>query len=188
MEASDQLHAPADLPKGTKPLVPIEWEAGKVPEQVWTLWRRVTSFTYRTSIRFDLTWVIVSDKRYTGIRCQNRRICLFNTFMTQTRFDSIRPDSSRLCYVTATWDDVNAYPQFHPTRLELISLDVCIMTRGMQKLFIKEIGMSLKHLSEPHSIPLCVVELGHSADTNILFRKFTTVNFNFYNSSPSYYH
>jgi hypothetical protein len=36
MEVSGQLHAPAALPQGKEPLVPIGWEAGRAPELVWT--------------------------------------------------------------------------------------------------------------------------------------------------------
>jgi hypothetical protein len=39
MEVS-QLHAPAALPPGKEPSVPIGWEAGRTPEPVWTRWRR----------------------------------------------------------------------------------------------------------------------------------------------------
>jgi hypothetical protein len=37
MEMSDELHAPAVLPPGKEPPVPIGWEAGWTSEPVWTL-------------------------------------------------------------------------------------------------------------------------------------------------------
>jgi hypothetical protein len=37
MEASGQLHAPAALPLGNEPKVPIGYEAGWAPEPAWTL-------------------------------------------------------------------------------------------------------------------------------------------------------
>jgi hypothetical protein len=40
MKVSGQLQAPAALPPGEKLPVPIEQEAGWVPESVWTLWSR----------------------------------------------------------------------------------------------------------------------------------------------------
>jgi hypothetical protein len=36
MGVSDQLHAPAALLPGKKPLVPIGWDARWAPEPVWT--------------------------------------------------------------------------------------------------------------------------------------------------------
>jgi len=36
MEVSGQLHAPAALPPGKEPLVPIGYEAGWAPEPFWT--------------------------------------------------------------------------------------------------------------------------------------------------------
>jgi hypothetical protein len=38
MEVSGQLHAPAALPPGKGPLVPIGQEAGWAPEPFWTRW------------------------------------------------------------------------------------------------------------------------------------------------------
>jgi hypothetical protein len=38
-----QLHAPATLPPGKSPPVPIEYEAGWASESVWTQWRRERS-------------------------------------------------------------------------------------------------------------------------------------------------
>jgi hypothetical protein len=48
---SGQLHAPAALLPGKElPLpTPIGYEAGWVPEPVWTLWRRQNSWPYRDS-------------------------------------------------------------------------------------------------------------------------------------------
>jgi len=40
MVVSGQLHAPAALPPGKKPLVPTGYEAEWIPEPVWTQWRR----------------------------------------------------------------------------------------------------------------------------------------------------
>jgi hypothetical protein len=40
MEVNGQLHAPAALPAGKEPLVPIGQEAGWAPEPVWTRWWR----------------------------------------------------------------------------------------------------------------------------------------------------
>jgi hypothetical protein len=40
MEMSGQLHAPAALPLGKEPLVPIGQEAGWAPEPFWTRWFR----------------------------------------------------------------------------------------------------------------------------------------------------
>jgi hypothetical protein len=40
MEVSGQLHAPAALPQGKEPLVPIGGEAGCALEPVLTLWNR----------------------------------------------------------------------------------------------------------------------------------------------------
>jgi hypothetical protein len=39
MEVSGQLHAPATLPPGKEPVVPIEEETGWAPEMFWTRWR-----------------------------------------------------------------------------------------------------------------------------------------------------
>jgi hypothetical protein len=38
MEVSGQLYAPAALPPGREPPVPIVWKAGWGSELVWTLW------------------------------------------------------------------------------------------------------------------------------------------------------
>jgi hypothetical protein len=43
VEVSGQLHALATLPPGKEPLVPIGWEAGWLPELVWTLQGREKS-------------------------------------------------------------------------------------------------------------------------------------------------
>jgi hypothetical protein len=43
MEMICQLHAPAALLSGKEHTVPIVWEAGWVPELVWTLWSREKS-------------------------------------------------------------------------------------------------------------------------------------------------
>jgi hypothetical protein len=40
MEVNGQLHAPAALPSGNEPLIPIGQEAGWAPESVWTQWGR----------------------------------------------------------------------------------------------------------------------------------------------------
>jgi hypothetical protein len=40
MEVSGQLHAPADLPPGKEPLVPVTYEVGWAPEPFWTQWWR----------------------------------------------------------------------------------------------------------------------------------------------------
>jgi hypothetical protein len=40
MEVSGQLHAPATLPPGKEPLVPIGYEAGWALKLLWTLWWR----------------------------------------------------------------------------------------------------------------------------------------------------
>jgi hypothetical protein len=45
LEVSGQLHAPAVLPQGKEPPVPIGW----APEPVWTTWRRQNSCTNRNS-------------------------------------------------------------------------------------------------------------------------------------------
>jgi hypothetical protein len=45
LEVCGQLHAPAALPPGKEPPVPIGQEAGCAPEPVWTLWRREKSCT-----------------------------------------------------------------------------------------------------------------------------------------------
>jgi hypothetical protein len=37
------LHAPAALPPGKEPPVPIRWEVGWTPEPVWTTWRSENS-------------------------------------------------------------------------------------------------------------------------------------------------
>jgi hypothetical protein len=49
MEVSGQLHASADLPPGKEPPVPIRYETGWAPDQVWTTWRRENSWPYRDS-------------------------------------------------------------------------------------------------------------------------------------------
>jgi hypothetical protein len=43
MEVSGQLHAPAALPPGKEPLVPIGYEAGWAPEPVWMRLRKKNS-------------------------------------------------------------------------------------------------------------------------------------------------
>jgi hypothetical protein len=40
MEVSGQLHAPAALPQGKIPPVPIGYEAGWTPDPIWTRLRR----------------------------------------------------------------------------------------------------------------------------------------------------
>jgi hypothetical protein len=40
MEVSGELHAPAALPPGKEPPVPVGYDAGWATEQVWTTWRR----------------------------------------------------------------------------------------------------------------------------------------------------
>jgi hypothetical protein len=44
-----QLHAPAALPPGKEPPVPIEYEIGWTREPVWTTWRIENSWPYRDS-------------------------------------------------------------------------------------------------------------------------------------------
>jgi len=44
MEVSGQLHAPAALPSGKDPLLPIVYEAGWDPEPVWTTDHRINCF------------------------------------------------------------------------------------------------------------------------------------------------
>jgi hypothetical protein len=44
-----QLHAPAALPPGKEPPVPIWYEVGWAPEPGWTLWRREESCPYQES-------------------------------------------------------------------------------------------------------------------------------------------
>jgi hypothetical protein len=39
-------HSPSALPQGKEPLVPIEWEAGWVPEAVWAIWWSENSWPY----------------------------------------------------------------------------------------------------------------------------------------------
>ena len=39
MEEGVQLHTPAAVAPGKKPKEPIKYEAGWVPEPVWTWWR-----------------------------------------------------------------------------------------------------------------------------------------------------
>jgi hypothetical protein len=46
MDVSGQLRAPAALPPGKEPPVPIGQEAECAPESVWTLWRRENSCSY----------------------------------------------------------------------------------------------------------------------------------------------
>jgi hypothetical protein len=43
LEVNGQLHGPTTLTPGKFPLVPVVYEAGWAPEQVWTLWRREKS-------------------------------------------------------------------------------------------------------------------------------------------------
>jgi hypothetical protein len=45
MEVSGQLHAPAALPPGKGPPVPIREGDRRAPESVWTLWRKDKSCT-----------------------------------------------------------------------------------------------------------------------------------------------
>jgi hypothetical protein len=42
MELNSHLQAPVVLPSGNKP-IPIDQEAGRAPEAVWTFWRRENS-------------------------------------------------------------------------------------------------------------------------------------------------
>jgi hypothetical protein len=46
VEVSGQLHAPAVLPTGKEPLVPIGQEVGWTSEPVWTIWRKENSSPY----------------------------------------------------------------------------------------------------------------------------------------------
>jgi hypothetical protein len=43
LEVSGQLHAPAALPPGKEPRVPIGEDVGWTSEPVWTIWRRENS-------------------------------------------------------------------------------------------------------------------------------------------------
>jgi hypothetical protein len=61
---SGQLHAPAVLPPGKEPPVPIGWEFGLAPEPVWTTWRRENSLPYRDS-NLDPSVVQPVASRYT---------------------------------------------------------------------------------------------------------------------------
>jgi hypothetical protein len=49
LEVSGQLHAPAALPQGKEPSVPIGQEVGWAPEPVLTTWRKENSWPYRDS-------------------------------------------------------------------------------------------------------------------------------------------
>jgi hypothetical protein len=49
LELSGQLHAPAALPPGKEPPVPIGEEGRWTPEPVWTTWRRENSWPYGDS-------------------------------------------------------------------------------------------------------------------------------------------
>jgi hypothetical protein len=47
---SGQLHAPAPLPPGKEPPVPIGQEGGWTPEPIWTTWRRENSIIIKIII------------------------------------------------------------------------------------------------------------------------------------------
>jgi hypothetical protein len=49
MEVSGQLHAPAALPPGKEPHLPVEQEAGWAPEPVWATWRSENDCFHRDS-------------------------------------------------------------------------------------------------------------------------------------------
>jgi hypothetical protein len=49
LEVSGQIHAPAALPLGKEPPVPIGEEGGWATEPVWTTWRRQNCWSYRDS-------------------------------------------------------------------------------------------------------------------------------------------
>jgi hypothetical protein len=61
---SGQLHAPAALPPGKEPPVPTAYEAGWVPEAVWTMWRTENSWPYRDSNSYPSVVQLVAS-RYT---------------------------------------------------------------------------------------------------------------------------
>lgn len=41
---SHQLHAPATLPPGERLPLPVEQETVRIPETIWTIWRREKPF------------------------------------------------------------------------------------------------------------------------------------------------
>jgi hypothetical protein len=49
MEVSGQLHAPAALPPGKEPSVPIEYEVGWTPDPVLTTWGSENSCSHSHS-------------------------------------------------------------------------------------------------------------------------------------------
>jgi hypothetical protein len=61
---SGQLHAPAALPPGKEPPVPIEQEVGWTSEPVWTIWIRENSWPHRDS-NSDFSVVQPVASRYT---------------------------------------------------------------------------------------------------------------------------
>jgi hypothetical protein len=66
MEVSCQFHAPAALPPGKEPPVPIGYEAGWAPEPVWMLWRRENFWTAGNRTRA----VQPVARRYTDLAIQ----------------------------------------------------------------------------------------------------------------------
>jgi hypothetical protein len=66
-----QLHAPAALPPGKEPPVPILWEAGWAPEPVWTLWRKQK---YNTTVHRNLVRNRKEKNHYTVLAAERRII------------------------------------------------------------------------------------------------------------------
>jgi hypothetical protein len=67
-EVSDQLNAPAALPRRKSPPTPIGYDTGCAPEPAWTAWRWEKSCPYRDSNSDP--WPVQSvTSRYPGSSC-----------------------------------------------------------------------------------------------------------------------
>jgi hypothetical protein len=65
MEVSGQIHAPAALPPGKEPSVPIEYEVGWTPDPVWMTWGSENSCSH-WDLNSDPLVVQAVASRYPG--------------------------------------------------------------------------------------------------------------------------
>jgi hypothetical protein len=66
MKVNGLLHAPATLFTAKEPPIPMGYETGRIPEPVWTLWRRKKSLATAGN-RTTIPWLPSSSSPIYGL-------------------------------------------------------------------------------------------------------------------------